>query len=201
MIGKLSGRLDDAGADHALIDVGGVGYVAFCSARTLESLPPRGTAVQLFIETVLREDLIRLYGFVSPEERDWFRLLQSVQGVGAKVALAILSTLPPDALASAIALGDKAAIGRAPGIGKKLAERICVELKDKAPAGLGLRHQPLAAVLRAPQGAAAEAVSALANLGYAQTEAAAAVAAASAELGADAALDALIRNGLKRLAR
>lgn len=201
MIGKLSGRLDEVGADHALIDVGGVGYVAFCSARTLESLPPRGTAVQLFIETVLREDLIRLYGFVSAEERDWFRLLQSVQGVGAKVALAILSTLPPDALASAIALGDKAAIGRAPGIGKKLAERICVELKDKAPAGFGLRHQPLAAVLRAPQGAAAEAVSALANLGYAQTEAAAAITAASAELGADAALDALIRNGLKRLAR
>ncbi len=202
MIGKLSGRVDEIGADYAVIDVGGVGYVAHCSARTLERLGPREAAV-LFVETVVREDMIRLFGFASPQEREWFRALQTVQGVGAKVALAILSTLQPEALAQAIALGDRAAIGRAPGVGKKLAERIAAELKDRAPAAI-LTGAPLASVVsatRAPQGPAAEAASALANLGYGASEAAAAVAKAMQDQGPDATLETLIRAALKELAR
>lgn len=202
MIGKLSGRIDEIAADYAIIDVQGVGYVAYCPVRTLERLAV-GEAAVLFIETVVREDLIRLYGFTAGAERDWFRLLQTVQGVGAKVALALLSTLPGDALGQAIATQDKAQVSRTPGVGPKLAQRIVAELRDKAPAAI-ISGVPVAAmreVARAPQGALAEAVSALANLGYTRSEAASAVASSVAEMGRDASLDALIRDGLKRLAR
>ena len=134
MIGKLKGILDSYGEDFIVIDVNGVGYVVHCSARTLQSLPAAGEAVTLAIETHVREDQIRLFGFQADIEREWFRLLQTVQGVGTKVALSILSTLRPADLASAIALRDKAAITRTPGVGPKVAERIVTELKDKAPA-------------------------------------------------------------------
>ena len=138
MIGKLTGILDEVGEDHCIVDVNGVGYVAYCSMRTLGGLPGVGVAVTLFIETYVREDMIRLYGFATTLEREWFRLLQSnVQGVGAKVALAILSTLAPPDLANAIALRDIAMVSRAPGVGKKVAERIVTELKNKAPAFAG----------------------------------------------------------------
>jgi holliday junction DNA helicase RuvA len=138
MIGKLKGTVDEIGEDFCVIDVHGVCYVAFCSARTLASLPAPGEAVILFIETYVREDVIRLYGFLTALEREWFRLLQSnVQGVGAKVALAVLSTLTTADLANAIALRDVAMVSRAPGVGKKVAERIVTELKDKAPAYAG----------------------------------------------------------------
>lgn len=202
MIGRLAGRVEEIGADHAVIDVHGVGYVAFCPARTLERLT-RGEAAVLFIETVVREDMIRLYGFLAAADRDWFRLLQSVQGVGAKVALAILSTLQGDALAQAIALQDKAAVARTPGVGPKLAARLVAELKDKGPAAMisGVPAAAISAITRAPKGAPAEAASALVNLGYGQSEAGQAVAGAVADLGEDASLDALIRDGLKRLAR
>ncbi|MFO1236685.1 MAG: Holliday junction branch migration protein RuvA [Alphaproteobacteria bacterium] len=202
MIGKLSGTVDEVAADYAIVDVHGVGYVAYCPARTLDRLT-RGEAAVLFIETVVREDMIRLYGFSAAADRDWFRLLQTVQGVGAKVALAILSTLPGEALGQAIALQDKAAVSRTPGVGPKLAQRIVAELKDKGPAGViaGVPAAAISAITRAPKGAPAEAVSALVNLGYGQSEAGQAVAAAVAELGDDAGLDKLIRDGLKRLAR
>ena len=202
MIGKLSGTVDEVAADYAIVDVHGVGYVAYCPARTLDRLT-RGEAAVLFIETVVREDMIRLYGFSAAADRDWFRLLQTVQGVGAKVALAILSTLPGEALGQAIALQDKAAVSRTPGVGPKLAQRIVAELKDKGPAGViaGVPAAAISAITRAPKGAPAEAVSALVNLGYCQSEAGQAVAAAVAELGDDAGLDKLIRDGLKRLAR
>lgn len=202
MIGRLAGTVEELGVDHAVVDVHGVGYVAFCPARTLERLT-RGEAAVLFIETVVREDMIRLYGFSAAADRDWFRLLQSVQGVGAKVALAILSTLQGDALAQAIALQDKAAVARTPGVGPKLAARIVAELKDKGPAAMisGVPAAAISAITRAPKGAPAEAVSALVNLGYGQSEAGQAVAAAVADLGEDASLDTLIRDGLKRLAR
>ena len=202
MIGRLAGTVEELGGDHAVIDVHGVGYVAFCPARTLERLT-RGEAAVLFIETVVREDMIRLYGFSAAADRDWFRLLQSVQGVGAKVALAILSTLQGDALAQAIALQDKVAVARTPGVGPKLAARIVAELKDKGPAAMisGVPAAAISAITRAPKGAPAEAVSALVNLGYGQSEAGQAVASAVADLGEDASLDALIRDGLKRLAR
>ena len=134
MIGKLRGLIDSYHDDHVILDVNGVGYVVQCSARTLQNLPRVGEAASLAIETQVREDAIRLFGFNSESERDWFRLLQSVQGVGAKVALAILGVLAPGDLASAIALQDKAMVARAPGVGPKLAARIVAELKDKAPA-------------------------------------------------------------------
>lgn len=202
MIGKLAGRVDEVAVDYAIIDVHGVGYVAYCSGRTLDHLAV-GEAAVLFIETVVREDMIRLYGFAAATERDWFRMLQTVQGVGAKVALAILSVLPSDGLAQAVALQDKAAVARAPGVGPKLAQRIVAELKDKAPAAIisGIPAAAVSSITRAPKGAPAEAVSALVNLGYGQSEAAQAVATSVAELGEDAGLDKLIREGLKRLAR
>src|SRR5688572_3818497 len=134
MIGKLKGVIDSYGEDFVILDVGGVGYQVQCSARTLQALPAPGEAATLSIETYVREDQIRLFGFMSDGEREWFRLLQTVQGVGAKVALSVLSTFKPADLASAVALGDKAAIRRAPGVGPKVAERIVTELKDKAPA-------------------------------------------------------------------
>jgi len=133
MIGKLKGIIDSYGEDHIIVDVNGVGYVVHCSARTLQALPPTGGPVSLAIETHVREDAIRLFGFQSDTEREWFRLLQTVQGVGAKVALSILSTLKPAELASAISLRDKAMVARSPGVGPKVAERVVTELKDKAP--------------------------------------------------------------------
>ena len=208
MIGRLKGIVDAFGDDFVILDVGGVGYEVHCSTRTLQDLPKAGEAAVMSIETVVREDLIRLYGFSTAAERAWFRLLTTVQGVGTKVALAILSTLRPSELASAIALGDKAMIARAPGVGPKVAQRIASELKDRAPALLGgdAGIDPATARLQADLGdgvaaqPAADAVSALVNLGYAQAQASAAVARALKELGDDAATDKLIRAGLKALA-
>ncbi len=201
MIGKLRGTVDAIGADHAILDVGGVGYLVHCSPRTLAQLPRAGESASLAIETMVREDMIRLYGFGSDTERDWFRLLQGVQGVGAKVALAILGVLPASDLARAIAGGDRVAVARAPGVGPKLAARVVAELKDKAPDGalsnLGLAAGPAGA---APSRAAVDAVSALVNLGYGQPEAAAAVAGAAATMGEEAGTAALIRAGLKAMA-
>jgi len=205
MIGKLKGLIDSYGEDHVIIDVQGVGYVVQCSARTLQRLPKPGEAAALSIETHVREDAIRLYGFMSDNERDWFRLMQVVQGVGAKVALAILSTLDPGALATAIATNDKAAIARAPGVGPKLAQRLCAELKDKAPAfgHIDPGIAQLAGALedrKLPQ-PIADAVSALANLGYPQAQAVAAVAAAAKAAGDGAGTAQLIKLGLKELAK
>lgn len=203
MIGKLKGLVDSFGDDFVIVDVGGVGYVVQCSSRTLQHLPRKGEAVSLAIETQVREDAIRLFGFLADNERDWFRLLQNVQGVGAKVALAILGVLPAADLANAIAMQDKAAIGRAPGVGPKLATRIVSELKDKAPA---FGHvDPQAARLAGEDEAKGaprpvqDAISALVNLGYGRPQAAAAVAASLRALGEDAQAPALIRRGLKEL--
>ena len=206
MIGKLRGTLDEAGEDFCVIDVQGVGYIAHCSTRTLAGLPSPGGAVTLFIETYVREDMIRLYGFETALEREWFRLLQNnVQGVGAKVALAVLSTLSPPDLANAIALRDIAMVARAPGVGKKVAERIVTELKSKAPAfagaasgTIGLKQELGEGVAPAP---VADAVSALTNLGYSRDIAASAVAAALKAAGDGADSARLIRLGLKELAR
>jgi Holliday junction DNA helicase RuvA len=205
MIGKLKGIVDGYGEDHVVLDVGGVGYVVFCSSRTLQALPTVGEAAALAIETQVREDSIRLYGFRTDQERDWFRLLQSVQGVGAKVALGILSAMDAGALATAIATNDKAMVARAPGVGPKLAQRICAELKDKAPAFAALPPglASLSGALedkRLPQ-PVIDAVSALVNLGYSQAQAAAAINAALKIAGEGAATSALIRQGLKELAR
>ena len=205
MIGKLKGVVDEIGEDYCVIDVGGVGYVAFCGTRTLSALGGQGEAASLYIETYVREDMIRLYGFATALEREWFRLLQSVQGVGAKVALAVLSTLSAAELANAIALRDTAMVARAPGVGKKVAERIVTELKTKAPAfagdassAIGLKQELGDGVAPAP---VADAVSALANLGYSRDVAASAVAAALKAAGEGAETGTLIRLGLKELAR
>ena len=205
MIGKLKGTVDSFGPESLILDVHGVGYLVHCSARTLEALPGTGEAAVLFIETHVREQEIKLFGFASELEREWFRLLLVVQGVGAKVALAVLGTLKAADLASAIALGDKAMIARAPGVGPKVAARICTELKDKAPALSGLdsgvaRLQAELGDKVAPQ-PAAEAVSALINLGYGQAQASAAIAAAIGEAGEGAETARLIRLGLRELAR
>ncbi|MFZ5608590.1 MAG: Holliday junction branch migration protein RuvA [Pseudomonadota bacterium] len=203
MIAKLKGLIDEVGADWAVIDVGGVGYLVFCSARTLKALPTPGQAASLTIETHVREDHIHLYGFATRREQDFFRLLQSVQGVGARVALAILSALPPDPLANAIAAGDVKAITRAHGVGAKLAARIVSELKDKV-GGLAARAAPAAlakpGTAPSPPSAVEDAVSALVNLGYGRTEAYAAIADVHGRLGEGAELAALIRAGLKELA-
>jgi Holliday junction DNA helicase RuvA len=205
MIGKLRGAVDSYGEDFVILDVGGVGYQVHCSSRTLQALPRPGEAAALAIETFVREDQIRLYGFGSESEREWFRLLMTVQGVGAKVALAILGVLKPADLGTAIALQDKASLGRAPGVGRKLAERIVTELRDKVPAFAGVdpalvNLQADLAERRAPQ-PVADAVSALVNLGYAQIQAGAAVAAAARQAGEAATTETLIRLGLKELAR
>jgi Holliday junction DNA helicase RuvA len=205
MIGKLKGLIDSYGEDSVIVDVNGVGYVVHCSARTLQALPPTGDPVALSIETHVREDQIRLFGFQNDIEREWFKLLQTVQGVGTKVALAILSTLKPADLATAIALRDKAMVARTPGVGPKVAERIVTELKDKAPkyAELDPAVVHLAGTLdekRAPQ-PVADAVSALVNLGYGQPQAAAAIAAAARGAGEGAETAQLIRLGLKELAK
>jgi holliday junction DNA helicase RuvA len=197
MIAKLTGLLDQAGSDSAVIDVGGVGYLVFCSARSLGRMPAKGAPVSLLIETHVREDHIHLYGFAEPAERDWFRLLTTVQGVGAKLALGLLGVLSPDELMRAIAAADKASLARAPGVGQKLAQRIATELKDKVRAvSLGP-----AAVELPERGSEADAVSALVNLGYRRAEAFDAVIEAARRLGASAPVDALIRAGLKELSQ
>ena len=204
MIGRLKGVIDSYGDDWVIVDVGGVGYHVFCSAKTHAALPPAGEAAQLFTEMLVSENAIRLVGFATSGERDWFKLLESVQGVGTKVALAILSVLTTAELINAIALGDKAMVGRANGVGPKLAQRIVTELKDKAPAlaGADPALATLQADLDAPRPtAAADAVSALVNLGYNQTQAGAAVTAAMREGGEDGAAETLIRLALKELAR
>jgi Holliday junction DNA helicase RuvA len=205
VIALLSGAVDSTGDNHAVIDVGGVGYLVFASRRTLDRLPARGAPVRLLIETHVREDHIHLYGFLDAAERAWFRLLTTVQGVGAKVALAVLSVLTPEELVHAIAAQDRHTIARADGVGPKLAARIASELKDKVgDIALGAAAVngggALAALsAAAPGGAPADAVSALVNLGYRRAEAFGAVAQAAHRLGADAPLESLIKAGLKEL--
>ncbi|HEY4863030.1 MAG TPA: Holliday junction branch migration protein RuvA [Xanthobacteraceae bacterium] len=205
MIGKLRGVIDAYNEDSVIIDVHGVGYLVHCSVRTLQSLPAPGEAATISIETWVREDQIRLYGFATDLDREWFRILTGVQGVGAKVALAVLGTLKVADLANAIALGDKAQIARAPGVGPKLAQRLVIELKDKAPAFANVdpavvRLQGDLAERRAPL-PVSEAVSALVNLGYGEIQASAAIAAAVRSGGDKATTESLIRLGLKELAR
>ena len=209
MIAKLSGTLDSIGPDGAIIEVGGVGYLAFCSTRTLGRLPPSGSAVRLFVETHVREDHIHLYGFIDAGERDWFRLLTTVQGVGARLALAVLSAIAPEALTLAIAAQDRAALARADGVGPRLAARIVNELRDKVGAlgvgSVGLAAPSAGSPAAVPAGAAgvtgviADAVSALENLNIARAEAYGAVTAAARRLGDGAAVEALIRAGLQEL--
>ena len=204
MIGKLTGRLDAVSLNTVIVDVGGVGYEVTLGARTLMSLPPVGETLTLAIDTHVREDEIRLYGFATEHERAWFRSLQTVQGVGAKVALAVLGTLSASDIANAVALQDKGSVSRAPGVGPKVAARIVSELKDKMPS-LAPAIRPgggLAPVAALPEGLAArDAVSALTNLGYAYGEAAAAISAAIGKAGRDARPEDLIRLGLKELAQ
>jgi holliday junction DNA helicase RuvA len=220
MIGKLTGRVDYKAADHVLLDVGGVGYTVHCSDRTLSALPGAGQVAALYTELLVREDLLQLFGFLTPYDREWHRLLTSVQGVGAKASMAILGTLGAEGVARAIAIGDWSAVKAAPGIGPKLAQRVVNELKEKAPGAMALggtmgqaagnARDPLiepdapavapASTTSAPAGAAqADALSALTNLGYAPSEAVRAVAeAASAAPGSDATT--LIRAALRLLA-
>ncbi len=205
MIGKLKGIIDTYHEDSIILDINGVGYLVHCSARTLQELPGIGEPATLSIETYVREDQIRLFGFSTDIEREWFRLLQTVQGVGAKVALAVLGTLKPADLATAIAMRDKAMVARTPGVGPKVAERIVTELKDKAPAFTDVdpavvRLSGALDERRAPQ-PISDAVSALVNLGYGQPQAAAAVAAAARSAGEGSDVRQLIRLGLKELAK
>lgn len=201
MIAKLKGVVDSVDEGSAVIDVNGVGYLVSASSRTLRDLMVGGSAT-LLVETIVREDAIALYGFLEAAERDWFRILTTVQGVGARVGLSILSTLSPDEIARAIAAGDKASLSRPSGVGPKLAARLATELKDKA-AAFGVAPAPA----RAGDAAAAagslneDAVSALVNLGYRRVEAFGAVARVTQRLGADAPLDAVIRAGLQELSR
>jgi len=203
VIGKLTGLVDSTGEDWAIIDVGGVGYLAFCSGRTLGRIAERREPVSLWIETHVREDHIHLYGFAETAERDWFRLLATVQGVGSRVALAILTVLPPHELVQAIAAQDRTSLTRATGVGPKLAQRIVSELKDKAGALELTRHPAAAAALSARgglhPGPLDDAVSALVNLGYRRTEAFGAISQAAGRLGGEAALEALIKEGLREL--
>lgn len=205
MIGKLKGMVDSFGDDWVLIDCGGVCYEVHCSTRTLQSLPRVGEAAVVFIETILREDLIRLFGFASEAEKSWFLLLTTVQGVGARVALAILSVLSPSELSSAIALQDKAMVGRANGVGPKLAVRIVTELKGKVPAIGGIDAGTLGLQSAIGEGVArsnvADAVSALTNLGYSAAQASAALARVVAKEGEDVATEKLIRLGLRELSQ
>jgi holliday junction DNA helicase RuvA len=196
MIGKLTGIVDSVAEDHCILDVGGVGYLVQCPISTLSKLVA-GAHASLMIETKVSEDAIRLYGFHSAEEREWFRLLQTVQNVGSRVALNVLSTLSPRELERALALSDKAAIGRAPGVGPKLALRIATELKDKAPAMMLRGHDGEGVVAAAPRGPEADAVAALVKLGYGQSQAAEMVARAANDLGQAAPVDALIRESLR----
>jgi Holliday junction DNA helicase RuvA len=198
MIAHLKGRLESTGVDHAVIDVGGVGYLVGASARTLAALAPVGEACVLHTDLLVGEDFLRLVGFATAAERDWFRLLTGVQGVGARVALAILSALEPNDISRAVMAQDKATVARANGVGPKLAERIVRELKDKVG---GVTIGPAAAAQVVPAGAGADAVSALLNLGFRPAEASAAVAAAEEELGDGATLDALVRLALRKAAK
>jgi Holliday junction DNA helicase RuvA len=205
MIAKLAGTVDQIGADMAVIDVGGVGYLVFCSTRTIAGLSPAGAPARLLIETHMRDDHIHLYGFIDAAERDWFRRLTTVQGVGPRLALALLSSAAPDQLARAILAQDKVALTRAEGVGARLAARIVNELKDKI-GGLAASAGAPAAALRpadwaSAPGAAADAVAALENLGVGRTEALGAIAAAAHRLGGEAAADALIKAGLEELGR
>jgi Holliday junction DNA helicase RuvA len=211
VIGKVSGRLDHRGADHVLIDTGGIGYVVYCSERTLAAMPGPGEPVSLYTDLLVREDLMQLFGFRTLAEREWHRLLVTVQGVGAKAALAILGALGPDGVARALSLGDSAAIRAAPGVGPKLAQRIVLELRTKAPAVIALgggaavpagpaaptpaRRKAAAPAEPGDAQARADALSALVNLGYGEGEAAAAVATVE---GADPA--SVIRAALRALA-
>ncbi|MDD9990179.1 MAG: Holliday junction branch migration protein RuvA [Rhodospirillales bacterium] len=197
MIAKLRGVLDSLGDGWAVVDVGGVGYLTYCSAGTLASLPQRGQEVSLTVETVVREDHIHLYGFSSEQERDWFRLLQTVQSVGARLALAILGALPATELAACIAAQDRAGLTRAPGVGPKLAARILSELEDKVPSLPSA--SPTATTVDGT--ANADAIAALVNLGYRPTEAHGAVTGAARSLGSEAPVEELIRAGLKELAQ
>jgi holliday junction DNA helicase RuvA len=194
MIARLTGLLAETASDHAVIDVGGVGYLVQASARTLGNLGPLGSEVRVFTEMQVREDAMTLFAFGTAGERDWFRMLTGVQGVGGRVALAILSVLDESDLSRAIATQDKALVARANGVGPKLAERIVRELKDKV-GGIAIGGMSIAPVVG---GAAADAVSALQNLGFRPAEASAAVAAANDELGEGAGLDALVRLALRK---
>ncbi|SEN77511.1 Holliday junction branch migration protein RuvA [Palleronia pelagia] len=219
MIGRLAGRLILRGSDHVMIDVGGVGYVVYVNERTLAALPGAGEAAALYTDLLVREDLLQLFGFLTPVEKEWHRLLMGVQGIGAKASMAILGALGPDGVSRAIALGDAAAVRTAPGVGPKIAQRLVNELKDKAPAVMAMGAGPVANAPAAPAdpdpviapdspppasapassaGAQAEALSALANLGYAPADAARAVTEAAGD-GADD-TSSLIRAALKRLA-
>jgi Holliday junction DNA helicase RuvA len=205
MIGKLKGIVDSYGEDYIILDVNGVGYQVHCSVRTLQAMPGTGEPATLSIETYVREDQIKLFGFASDLEREWFRLLQTVQGVGAKVAMSVLGTLRVSELASAIAMRDRGMVARSPGVGAKVAERIVTELKDRVPAFANIDPAVvhLAGALdekRAPR-PVADAVSALINLGYGQPQAAAAIAAAARNAGEGADTATLIRQGLKELAK
>lgn len=218
MIAKLQGVVDSFGDDFVIIMVGGVGYLVFASSRTLQSMPRAGEAVTLVIETHVREDHIHLYGFVTESERDWYRLLTSVQGVGAKMGLAILSALTPAALQTSILAGDKKQLSIANGVGPKLAQRIATELKDKAAKVMSAGGGNARAVPSAPEtvagptsatapaisegesSAVSDAASALVNLGYGQSEAFTAVATAAQHMGPDATVAELIRAGLKEVA-
>ena len=203
MIGKLKGVVETIGDDLALLDVNGVCYEAHCSGRTLQALPRVGEPAILFIEMIVREDMIRLYGFATESEKSWFKLLMTVQGVGSRVALGILSTLSPSELSSSIALQDKAMVGRASGVGPKLAQRIVSELKGKTPDLGAIDAGTLGLQTALGEGVAtgnvADAVSALVNLGYAQANASGAVARVIAKEGEDTPTEKLIRMGLREL--
>jgi Holliday junction DNA helicase RuvA len=199
MIGKLTGIVDSLGEDHAILDVNGVGYLVNCPSSTLSKLAAGNTA-SLMIETRVTDETIKLYGFSSNEEREWFRLLQTVQNVGARVALNVLSALSPRDLERALALGDKAAIGRAQGVGPKLALRIVTELKDKAPAMMLRGHGDETVAHAAPRGPEADAVAALVGLGYSPSQASETVARVARELG-EVPVDVLIRECLRAMAR
>lgn len=204
MIARLRGRLDAVGEDWAVVDVGGVGYLVHGSGRTLQALPRPGEPVDLHVETQVREDSITLYGFLDPAEREWFRMLQAIQGVGARVALRLLTALTPEQLTLAVAAQDRTALARASGVGPRLAQRIVGELRDRvgrlptgAVAGVAAGGQPAPAAA----GPVEDAISALVNLGYGRSEAHAAVLKAAAGMGEAATVDALIRTGLQELAR
>jgi Holliday junction DNA helicase RuvA len=200
MIAKLAGVVEQIEPDAAVIDVGGVGYLAFCSTRTIGRLPPAGSPARLLIETHVREDHIHLYGFIDAAERDWFRLLTTVQGVGARLALSLLSAMPPEKLGVAILAQDKPALAQAEGVGPRLAARIVNELRDK----IGNIAAPVSAPLGVPangQGATVDAIAALENMGVGRSEALGAIAGAARRLGSEAAADALIKAGLEELAR
>ncbi len=202
MIAKLTGVLDSIGEDQIVVDVGGVGYLAYCSGRTLRALPAAGGSVSLAIETHVREDHIHLYGFIDAAERDWFGLLTTVQGVGARVALAILTVLGPDAIGDAVIAQDKAAFTQAAGVGPKLATRLVAELKDRVGELVVVRPIQFSAEAAAGgdgAGPIGDAISALVNLGYRRTEAYGAVSQAASRLGTDAEIEALITAGLKEL--